>query len=81
MSKSSLRSSRSRISELGVLAYDLKHHAWVAPRKSIDDGRDEARAKRRRAPDPHFARGWVGKKLDVLDALPQFVEGSMAAIE
>ena len=29
----------------------------------------------------HFARGGIGKKLDVLDALPQLVKGGMAAAE
>ena len=59
----------------------MKHHAWIAPREAIDDGRDEARAERRGAPDPHLARGRVGEELDVLDALPQLIEGSMAATE
>ena len=59
----------------------MKHHAWKTPREAIDDGRDEARAERGGAPDPHLARGRVGEELDVLDALPQLIEGSMAATE
>jgi len=59
----------------------MKHHAWKTPREAIDDGRDEARAERGGAPDPHLARGRVGEELDVLDALAQLIEGSMAATE
>jgi hypothetical protein len=47
----------------------------------VDNGRDKARNVRRRAADPDFACGGVAEGFDVLDTLPQLVEGGMAAAE
>ena len=73
----------------GEREYGLGENRQIAVRsEQIDshfkgnrDHRDEARAERGGAPDPHLARGRVGEELDVLDALPQLIEGSMAATE
>src|SRR5215475_4455161 len=50
----------------GDCAHDMKYHAWIAPMKPIDDGRDKTRGERTSAPDPHLACGRVGKEFDVL---------------
>src|SRR6185312_8906320 len=45
----------------------------------VDDGRHKARDVRRSAADPYLACGRVAEEFDVLDTLPQLVEGGMAA--
>ena len=59
----------------------MKNDARITPGEPVDDGGDEACRERGGGSDPHFAGGRVGEEFDVLHALPQLIEGGMAAVE
>src|SRR4029079_2424833 len=60
---------------------DVEGDPRITPCQTVNHGRDKACGDRRRCPDAYIARAWVGEKIDVLDALPQLVEGGVAAAE
>src|SRR4051794_10381988 len=63
----------------GVYRIDVKDGRWVLPGKSLDDWLQNSRRYGFRTPNPDLSSGWVGQKLNILDALFQFVERCDAA--
>src|SRR5205814_4590781 len=60
---------------------DMKNDARILSRQLIDDRRGDSFCQRRRGSDPQFSGVRIRKKLDVLDALLEFVEGGDASFE
>jgi hypothetical protein len=51
------------------------------PGKPLEYGRNDRGCDGLGRPDPRFSGGWVGEEIDVLHALPQFVEDRDAAFD
>src|SRR5215468_9991602 len=49
--------------------------------KCLDHRRQDRARDRLRTPDPYFTLAWIGKKLDIANALLQFIKGSNSAFE
>src|SRR5436190_859733 len=60
---------------------DMKRYAPMLPQQPIDHDLDHSRCKRVRASDPEFSRRRIGKKVNLVDALVQFVEDGNAAFD
>ena len=61
--------------------HDMKHDAWKAAGKPVDNRRHEGRGQNVVASDPHVASLGVGEEFNVLHALPQLVEDGDASLE
>src|SRR5262245_24872436 len=64
-----------------VASDDMKGHPWTLLREMIDHWRNDSGGQRLSSPNPHLAGGRIGEKVDVCNALSQFVEYSNAALD
>src|SRR5262245_47843532 len=64
-----------------LISHEAKYDARIAPREPVDDLGRETRGEWIHGTDSNFTGGRVGKKLDLLDALPQFIESGEPVLE
>jgi len=57
---------------------DVRHHVRIMLQELPKQRRQHRGRRRFRAPDPHFSHRRIGQKLDIPDALLQFIEGGLA---
>src|SRR5262249_37213296 len=65
----------------GALRNDSKYEARITSAHPFDDGAGETDRKPRGGCGPQLPGGRIGQELDVLYALPQFIEDGVTAIE
>jgi len=61
--------------------HNMKHYSWVAPRESIDNGRNKAGSQKWIAPNSEFSSGRVREEFDVLYALAKIIKYGHSTVE